>query len=166
MPLPSPTNSQYAEPGRWDTVNMAGDDVIFGSSSGSYSGPTTVTANNLFPAISPGEMYAYHARLSISSEPTDDDIVFAALDEPDNNYIQKCTIPVFTGNQAEIHTIVDYDMTGSSSDTGDHVGDLNIEVKGSDSANYDITVYVIQLRQPDDTNSRILGANDAAQTFD
>jgi hypothetical protein len=144
-------SSLVGEPGQFRDL-LVDDRFHFDSGSGSYSGAGT-SVEFIMPSFDYGEVWAIKMRLTLSSEPTSDIIVLELMDEDESNYIQKATIPEYGGNDAEINTVVTWDM--AAWDSGSGSPDTRVTVVGSDTGNYFIDVIGIQLRRGYDGSSRI-----------
>lgn len=138
------------EPGQFDDVKID-DDFFFGSASGSISGPGTDTAF-ISPSFGAGEVWAVKQRLTISEEPSNGLVILEFMDEEETDFIQKATIPVNGGNDAEVNTIADWNSVDFSS--GASSPDTRVTAEASDTFNYFIDSVCVRLRQPDDQSDR------------
>ena len=143
-------STPFGTPGQFRDV-IVNDRFWFDSVSDSYSGPVTNT-EFIMPSFDYGEVWAIKARMTLSSEPTDNIIVLELMDEDEANYIQKATVPEFGGNEAEINTIVTWDM--AAWDSGSGSPDTRVTVVGTDGGNYFIDLVGIQLRRGYNGDSR------------
>lgn len=144
-------STPFGEPGAWDDASIetgfgAGEgDIHFDSDEDSYSGPETVTSF-VTPSFEYGEVWALKIRCTLSSEPTDGIIVLELMDEDEDDYIQKATFTEYGGNDAEINTIVDWEVAGY--DDGSGSPDVRLTVVGEDGGNFFIDCVGVRLRRP------------------
>lgn len=157
-------SAQALRPGEFDDVSTS-DDYLIDRASGSYSGSGTYREGIITPTFQPGEIWLIKARLTLSTEPSDDIVVFELMDEGENYYIQKATIPEFGGNDAEINCIVTYAAASNNGSSSSPSPDLRVTVVGADSANYFIDTNCIRLKKANDTAARTY-RNTSTETVD
>lgn len=145
------------KPDSWQGTD-ANEGYHFGRDNGFYFGPESInsfTGNTL----QPGEIWEYRVRLTVSTEPTDNQILLEVFDV-DGDYLFQKPIPSFGGTYREMKfTVPAYEVNGGFSAPASSSADIEIglQVAGSDSGNYWLQTEAVRLRRPVDNGNRFNG---------
>lgn len=152
MPSSLTPSDTATAPDSWNDSALEDAFVFDYTATNSYSGPESITEGILTPTFQQGEVWQIKATLTLSSEPSDNIIVFGLRDEDDNYWITRSTIPQYGGNMAQFNAVVTYAAASDSGAAGSPSPDIHIEIVGSDSGNYWVEVECVRLRSELDTS--------------